>query len=121
MTPQKVQAKLFEARDQIHLIHLNTTSYAEHKALDSFYTEWLSLVDLFIETYQGKYGKIGGVLNLLSINAGVNARTYLVELMTYLNDDMANIIDPKIDSDLENIIADMKQLVNQTLYLLTLK
>lgn len=120
MTPQKVQNKLFEVRNQIHLIHLNTTSYAEHKALDSFYNDWLSLVDSFIETYQGKYGRIEGVLSC-GVNAGVNSRVYLVDLMSYLNDDINNIIDPKVDSDLDNIIADMKQLVNHTLYLLTLK
>ena len=40
--------------------------------------------------------------------------------MIYLNTDAKNIIDP-LDSDLDNILADMKQLINQTLYLLTLK
>lgn len=120
MTPTKVQNKLFEARDQIHLIHLATTSYAEHKALDAFYTTWLGLADSFIETYQGKHGRIGGILEI-SCNPGIHARTYLVDLMVWLNSDIAILVDPKVDSDLENIIADMKQLVNQTLYLLTLK
>jgi hypothetical protein len=120
MTPQKVQQKLFEVRDQIHLIHLNTTSYSEHKALNQFYEGWLDQVDKFIETFQGKYGRIGGTITI-EVNSGTNARTYLVELMAYLNDDILNIFDPVVDSDLDNIIADMKQLINQTLYLLTLK
>jgi hypothetical protein len=120
MTPSKVQQKLFEARDQIHLIHLNTTSHAEHKALNQFYEDWLDQVDKFIETFQGKYGRIGGTYSV-EVNSGTIARTYLIELMAYLNDDILTIIDPVVDSDLDNIIADMKQLVNQTLYLLTLK
>jgi len=120
MTPQKVIQKLFEARDVLHLIHLNTTSYSEHKALNQFYDGWLDQVDKFIETYQGKYGRIGGTMTI-EANAGTNSRTYLVELMAYLNDDILNIIEPATDSDLDNIIADMKQFVNQTLYLLTLK
>ena len=119
MTPQRVQNKLFEARDQIHLIHLNTTSYSEHKALNSFYDGWLDLVDKFIETYQGKYGRIGGYLNI-DVHSGADSRGYLTELMIYLNTDAKNIID-HLDSDLDNILADMKQLINQTLYLLTLK
>ena len=119
MTPIRIQSKLFEVRDQIHLIHLNTNSYAEHKALDTFYDEWLDLVDTFIEIYQGKYGRIGGVVEL-SANSGVNARQYLVELMKWLNSDIQNIISEE-DTDLENTIADMKGLVNRTLYLLTLK
>lgn len=120
MTPQKVQNKLFEVRDQIHLIHLNTNSYSEHKALDAFYNAWLGLADSFIETFSGKYGRPGGVLEI-ACNAGTNARTYLVNLLIWLNTDISIIVDPATDSDLENIIADMKQLVNQTLYLLTLK
>ena len=119
MTPQRVQNKLFEVRDQIHLIHLNTSSYSEHKALNSFYDQWLDLVDKFIETYQGKYGRIGGYLNI-DVHSGVSSREYLTELMIFLNTDMANVIDEH-DSDLDNIIADMKQLINQTLYLLTLQ
>lgn len=119
MTPLKVLQKLFEARDQIHLIHLNTTSYEEHKALDTFYSDWLGLVDDFIETYQGKYGRIDGVCSI-TISTAQNCHPYFTNLMIFLNGEIQTIIDPKVDSDLENIIADMKQLVNHTLYLLTL-
>jgi hypothetical protein len=120
MTPIRVQEKLFEVRNQIHLIHLNTTSYSEHKAINAFYETWLDLADKFIETYQGKYGRIGSVMNI-GVNSGTNTRSYLTEVMIFLNTGIANIVTPGIDSDLENIIADMKQLVNQTLYLLTLR
>lgn len=119
MTPLKVLQTLFDARDQIHLIHLNTKSYSEHKALDTFYSEWLGLVDTFIETYQGKYGRIDGVCSI-TISTAQTSRNYLVKLMEFLVVDIESVIDPKVDSDLENIIADMKQLVNHTLYLLTL-
>jgi len=119
MTPITVQQKLFEARDQIHLIHLNTTSYAEHKALNAFYDSWLSLVDSFIETYQGKYGRIGGVAQI-TIDSIVNSRVYLINLMVFINE-YAEPIVSEADSDLLNIIADMKGLINETLYLLTLK
>ena len=119
MTPQKVQSKLFEVRDQIHLLHLNTKSYATHKALNKFYDAWLELADKFIETYQGKYGNIGGYFEI-EINAGANPTIYLTNLMLFLNVEIKNILDDT-DSDLDNIIADMKQLTNQTLYLLTLK
>lgn len=120
MTPLKVLQRLLETRDQIHLLHLNTTSYSEHKALDTFYSDWLGLVDTFIETYQGKYGRIDGVCSM-TISTAQNCHPYFVNLMLFLNGEIQSIIDPKVDSDLENIIADMKQLVNHTLYLLTLK
>lgn len=120
MTPLKVKQKLFEARDVIHILHLNTSSYAEHKALDMFYNEWLSLADTFIETYQGKYGRIKGTITI-DASTDLIAVEYLNQLMLYVCDDFSYIIVSGIDSDLENIIADMKQLINQTLYLLTLK
>jgi hypothetical protein len=38
---------------QIHLYHLQTTSYAEHKATDFWYDGIQPLLDEFFETYQG--------------------------------------------------------------------
>lgn len=119
MTPLKVLQTLLEVRDQAHFIHWNTKSYAEHKALDTFYTEWLELTDKFVETFQGKYPRIEGVCTM-TISTGDSAKGMLIRTMVFLNGEIQTIIDPKVDSDLENIIADMKQLVNHTLYLLTL-
>lgn len=120
MTPLKVKQKLFEVRDVIHDLHLNTTSYAEHKALNAFYDAWTDLMDKFLEVWYGKYGRMKGSIHIDS-NTEQNLTSYLVSLQIFLNKDIITIIDGEIDSDLENIIADMKQLVNQTLYLLTLK
>lgn len=119
MTPLKVLQRLLEARDQIHLLHWNTKSDPEHRTLNKFYDGWLDLTDTFIETYQGKYGRIDGVCSI-TISTAQNCQPYFVNLMLFLNGEIQTIIDPKVDSDLENIIADMKQLVNHTLYLLTL-
>ena len=50
--------KLFQVRDQIHLAHLSSKSYAQHIALGDFYDGLLELTDSVIEGYQGKYGII---------------------------------------------------------------
>lgn len=55
---QSLISKLFEARDFAHGAHLRTNSYAQHKALNSYYDDILDLADQFIETYQGQYGII---------------------------------------------------------------
>ena len=120
MTPNKVKQKLFEARDVIHVLHLDTTIYAEHIALGDFYKEWLDLADTFIETYQGKYGRIKGTITI-DASTDLKAVEYLKQLMLYICEDFMIIINPGIDSDLENILAEMKQLINKTLYLLSLK
>ena len=119
MTPLKVLQTLLEVRDQAHLLHWNTTSDPEHRALNKFYDGWLELTDKFVETFQGKYGRIEGVCTIV-VSTGTSCRGYLTKLMEFLVVDIDSIIDQKVDSDLENIIADMKQLVNHTLYLLTL-
>ena len=54
-------ATTFAARNQAHIEHWNTKSYAEHVALGDFYEEVIDLVDEFVECYQGKFGLVGKV------------------------------------------------------------
>lgn len=120
MTPLAVKQKLFEARDVAHDLHLNTTSFAEHEALGVFYDKWVGLTDSFIETYSGKYGRIKGQMTI-DLSTELKADEYLKQLMLYVCDDFYMIIDTTVDSDLDNIIAEIKALINHTLFLLTLK
>ena len=41
-----------------HVLHLQSRSYSEHKALQGFYTAMPDLVDGVIEAYQGRYGEL---------------------------------------------------------------
>lgn len=120
MTPIRVLRTLFQVRDQAHFLHLKTTSYAEHKALNEFYDGWLDLADSFVETYQGKYGRIEGA-ETIEINGSANLNAFMASTMDFLNKDIMTLYDKTVDSDLDNIVADMKGLVNKTCYLLTLK
>jgi hypothetical protein len=52
---------LFLARDVTHSVHLNTRSYAKHKALRHFYNNIVELADKFAEAYQGRHGLIGPI------------------------------------------------------------
>lgn len=120
--PKNILQKAFEVRDQIHLWHLQTKSYSEHKALDTFYNEWLDLVDSFIESYQGKYGRIEGGLKIEVVPYCENCSIpYLTTLRTDLISGGAfrNILS-NYDTDMNNILDEMLALVNKTLYLLTL-
>lgn len=51
---------LFEVEVNAHIAHLQTKSYAEHKALNELYEEIVDLRDRFAEAYQGEYGIIKG-------------------------------------------------------------
>jgi hypothetical protein len=50
-------AMCLEARTHAHKLHLTTTSYAHHMALNSFYDEVGDLTDAYAEAYMGMYGK----------------------------------------------------------------
>jgi len=52
---------LFLARDVAHSVHLNTSSYAAHKATQKFYEGLPELADSFAEAYQGRHGLIGPI------------------------------------------------------------
>jgi hypothetical protein len=108
---------LLELRDKAHLAHWKTQSYAEHKALGKFYDGLLDFVDTFVETYQGKYGR----LNLSGL-AGMT----ITDSMDIVNETYSVVgsIEASIDkecTDLLNILADIKGLCNHTKYLLSLK
>ena len=120
MKPIEVINKMLEARDCMHLVHWNTKSYAEHKALGKFYDGWLDLVDSFVETYSGRYKRIEGSVSI-QVNSDYNSTNYLEQLRLFIQMDAPTIIAPTLDADLSNILADMLALVNHTLYLLTLK
>jgi len=47
--------KLLHASTNGHLLHLQTKSYAKHKALQSYYEKLPDAVDSIIEQYQGAY------------------------------------------------------------------
>jgi high-affinity Fe2+/Pb2+ permease len=46
---------LLHSQTQVHIFHLQTKSYSEHKALQNYYEGIDALVDGIIESYQGKY------------------------------------------------------------------
>ena len=48
----------FHARTNAHVLHLETRSYAAHKALNEFYDEIVDLADSFAEAYIGTHGMI---------------------------------------------------------------
>ena len=63
MKANEIVSKMLAARDCVHIAHWATKSYAEHKALGKFYEVWINLVDTFVETYQGRYGRIDFEIN----------------------------------------------------------
>lgn len=55
---------LMSARTQAHVFHLQTPSFAAHKALNEFYEDIVDTIDTLVESYQGKYGVVKGYGNI---------------------------------------------------------
>ena len=51
---------LFQSRNQSHIYHLQTPSYAKHMALNDYYEDIIDLIDTLVEAYQGKYEILKG-------------------------------------------------------------
>lgn len=117
----EILQKMFEARDQIHFWHLQTRVYAEHKALNEFYDEWLDLADQFIETSQGRYDWVKGTIsiNLNPFNSNEISIDYLKGLLKWIQTEPRKLLQPE-DTDLNNILDEMQALISHTIYLLNL-
>jgi iron-sulfur cluster repair protein YtfE (RIC family) len=105
---------LFLARDVTHSAHLNTRSYAKHKALQKFYDNVIDLADGFAEAYQGRYGLIGPI-SLMSAKKTNNVIEFLEDQLAEIEAMRYEVAD-KTDSPLQNLIDGIIELYLSTLY-----
>lgn len=105
--------RCFHARTNAHVLHLTTTSYAKHKALDDYYTELIGFVDSLAEAYMGEYGVIE------NFPARYTPASDPIELIKGLEDWIKANRHKCWDSDdthLDNIVDEIVQLNRSTLY-----
>jgi hypothetical protein len=106
---------LFASRTQAHIFHLQTDSFAAHKALNEYYDEIVGLIDGFVEGYQGKHGIVGGYSNV-SLQEYQNSEgiiAYFTLLDNYIAKTRQIVCQ---DSFLQNVIDEIVALINSTLY-----
>jgi len=61
MSCQTFVARAFAVRTAAHIAHLTTQSYAQHVALDEFYTTLLDLTDRYAEVAMGREGRFSSL------------------------------------------------------------
>ena len=105
---------LFLARDVTHSVHLNTRSYAKHKALNKFYDNIIDLADSFAEAYQGRHGLIGPI-SLMSANKTGNVIEFLKDQLEKIEAGRYDVCS-KDDTPLQNLIDEIVELYLTTLY-----
>jgi len=114
---------LFRYRQQLHVYHWQTKSYARHKASDQLLHELTEFIDEFMETYFGKYGRVNFSKNV-NINIGnmsdEEGLQFLDEMINYFINELPKYLNPKTDTDLLNLKDTILGNTNQIKYLYTL-
>jgi hypothetical protein len=114
--PEICLGLLFQSRDIVHLTHLATVGYAEHKALNELYDGLLDLTDDLCETY---FGTIGKRLNIkIPASEYMNARTHCIFMKDYIMKHRG--VFGAENTHIQNILDEVLALYTKTLYLLTL-
>lgn len=105
---------LLHSRNQVHILHLQTKSYAEHKALNEYYDEIVDLVDGLVESYQGKYDILKGYksYDIQEYKSTESTIKYLKDLC----DNVTKLRKCCDDSYIQNQIDNVCELINSTLY-----
>ena len=110
----KLLSTLLHSRTQAHVYHWRTKSFAAHKALQNYYEAIVPLTDEFAEGYQGRYGLVSGYTSKPINQNPMKARVYFQGVLKIVNATKVR------DTYLKNILDTIRQLVYQTMYLLTL-
>ena len=106
---------LFASRTQAHVFHLQTPSFAAHKALNDYYDEIVGITDGLVESYQGKYGIVTGYGNIaLQEYQSCEAIIMFFEtLCMYVEKSRTMICQ---DSYIQNQIDEIVALIKSTIY-----
>lgn len=111
-----VASKLFHARTQIHVYHLQTKSYSQHKALNEFYDGILDLTDAYIETIQGKLGMILTGYKTYPLLEDNNPIKFLSQLKIDIENYRINTLNKKEYNNIDNQMQVIVDLIESTLY-----
>lgn len=113
---------LIQFQQQLRIFHWQTDSFAEHKAFGKTYEAFDGLIDSFVETYMGKFGKIKPTITfsitLKSLTGSDTVKEILQDFEDYLismSDEIAS------ETYLLNIRDEMQAQINVLRYLLTLR
>jgi hypothetical protein len=105
---------ILHSRNQAHVFHLQTKSFAEHKALNDYYDGVVALFDGIVESYQGKYGIIKNFKTFKIEQYRNNKKTisYFERLLDIIDENRDSVE----DSYIQNQIDTVQELVNSTVY-----
>ena len=103
---------LMHSRTQAHVYHLDTNSFALHKALETYYTSIVPLLDQYAEVYKGRYGSLNRMMSMNINRDPKKAVTYFESLLKSING-----MNLPTDKALRNIQDEIEGLIMATIYM----
>jgi hypothetical protein len=111
---KEIISVLFHSTTQVHVFHLQTESYAEHKALQRYYENIDGLIDSLVESYQGKNGIITRYTTI-KVDDYINndeVKSYLEKVNSVIEKNRTSISESYIQNQLDGV----QELIFSTLY-----
>ena len=105
---------LLHSQTQVHIFHLQTKSYSEHKALQGYYEGIDALVEGVIENYQGKYDVLTNYKSIKTedYQSSEQVIKYFKALDTMVEKNRKSVK----ESYIQNQIDTIQELIYSTLY-----
>jgi hypothetical protein len=107
---------ILESATQAHIFHLQSDSYAQHIALCAYYNGIPGIIDALAELLQGRYGILRGYTAPTQYLEDNNVVEYFKNLLETVDAQRANL--PQ-DSNIQNSVDNVVDLIQSTLYKLT--
>jgi hypothetical protein len=107
---------ILDSATQAHIYHLQSDSYAQHMALCAYYTGMPATIDALAELLQGRYGILRGYKAPAPYLEDNNVVDYFKTLLEAVDTQRANL--PQ-DSNIQNSVDTVVDLIQSTLYKLT--
>jgi len=111
----QVVSILFNARINAHIAHLQTRSFAKHKALNEFYDEVIDLADRFAESSIGTTGQM-----LTGFTIGKLCDCDIIDYLKMQLKEITTLRSQFSEGHLVQIIDDVVELYTSTIYKLTI-
>jgi hypothetical protein len=109
----KFLGTLMSSRNQAHIFHLQTPSFAAHKALDDYYGGIIDLIDSYAEMAQGRYGIIRGYQMTGQLMEDDSSLKYFMGLQKFVDGIRTQL--PQ-DGELNNTVDEISGLISSTIY-----
>lgn len=119
MTLESVASKLTYFHEQLHLIHWQTSSYAEHQAVGSLYDYVHDFKDGVIEKLMGYMGKKPQAYKVEPLTNNATAMLVASDIISFAHE-LMTWAESNQYCDVENLAQELSGEAAKTLYLLTL-